>query len=107
MKIDALFNGVEIAEVSKAFDYVDGAVTENQKKDEKGLPVWNVTVALPDGKFVVPCRVKVGAVKEPKADTVVRFVGIEANAWGERNISWKASELVEGSLDGLSGMLDD
>nr|CRY98002.1 hypothetical protein [uncultured prokaryote] len=104
MKIDGLFTGVEIQNVNAAFVYEDGQRTDVQKADG-GVPVWTVEVAVADGAYLLPQKVKVASNVKPEVGKKVCFSGVDVSAYAG-TVYIKANALSYGDTDGLEGVLD-
>lgn len=110
MKIDSIFTGSEVVSVTPVAQYVDGERTDTQAKNTDGVALWSVEIAVKSGAFILPVRVKVASAQAPtSAGQVVRFSGVEANAWKPGQIAYTADAVhpVEGSLEMLLGGADD
>lgn len=107
MKIDGLFSGSEVVSVSPVYQYVDGNRTDTQAKNADGVLLWSVEIAVPSGAFILPLRIKLASKQAPtSAGQVVRFSGVEANAWKAGSIAFSADAL-EVVQDELSAILDE
>lgn len=106
MKLDNLFKGSDVVSVSPVYQYVDGNRTDTQAKNDAGLPVWSIEVAMQSGAYVLPLRIKVASKQAPTmAGQKVRFSGVEANAWKAGAIAFSA-EAVENIEDELEMILE-
>lgn len=104
MIIDSIFTGSEVTSVNPVPLYVDGERTEAQAKNASGVPLWWVEIAVKDGKFVLPLRVKVPAATPPATSgEVVRFEGVEATAWKRGEIAYLAESVCQ--VDDLEKLL--
>lgn len=94
MKIDSLFTGAEVVSVSPVYQYVDGSRTDAQAKNDDGIALWFVEVAVVSGAYILPQRIKVASKQAPTmSGQKVRFSGVEVNAWKAGAISFTAEGL--------------
>ena len=103
MKIDSLFHGVKVNAVSPRRLYKDGAPTDIQDSLD-GVPLWSVEVALPDGAYVLPVRVRVPSATEPKVGLNCRFAGIAVSTFNGK--LFYSAEKIE-PIDGLSNLFEE
>lgn len=107
MQIDSIFTGSEVVSVTPVAQYVDGERTDTQAKNADGVALWSVEIAVKSGAFILPVRVKVASAQAPtSAGQVVRFSGVEANAWKRGEIAYTAEAVhavEEGDLAVLLG----
>ena len=93
-KIDSLFTGADVVSVSPVYQYVDGNRTDAQAKNDDGIALWFVEVAVVSGAYILPQRVKIASKQPPTvAGQTVRFTGVEASAWKAGAIAFTAEGL--------------
>lgn len=99
MKIDTLITGTEIVSAKPKFLYENGESTNVQDSID-GVPVWTVEVAVKDGVYVLPLRVKVASPVEPEIGKIVQFRGVEINVF-RNTLYYSADTFKYVSEDGL------
>lgn len=99
MFIDAFFIGVRVEEVLPVAVYSDGKKTDEQERNSGGVPLWHIVSAMKSGAYILPCRVKVATYQPPKKGEMVKFIGVQAFAWGQNNIAWTAEKIEKISAE--------
>ena len=107
MKIDTLITGTEIVSAKPKFLYENGESTNVQDSID-GVPLWSVEVAVKDGVYVLPVRVRVPSATEPKGGLSGRFVGLEVTTFsGKIFYSAEKIEPIDEPIDGLANLFEE